>query len=136
MNTPASAPSVTAATGSDQKVGLPYMPKAISGPSVRSRNSRSATTTADTWATSSTPTAATLRSVTSKLQPESAASSPMPSANCARKSTAKYRCSQRRAPSPSTKAPKMGSATTTHLRDSRRTIPRRGNAALSGGCHA
>ena len=113
MNTAASAPSVAAATGAVQNVGLPSIENAMSGPSVRRRNSRAASATAVSCAASSTANAPTLRSVTSKLQPASTDSTPMPTASCRRTSSEMCRCNQRRAPSPSTKAPKRGSAAVT-----------------------
>src|SRR4051812_32865793 len=112
-NTAASAPSVATASGAVQKVGLPYIQNAISAPSVRLRNTRAPTATAVSCATSRTAIAATFRTLTSKLQPESTASTPIPPASCIRTSSEMWRSSQRRAPSPKTKAPKRGSAMAT-----------------------
>ena len=80
MKTAASAPSVAVATGAVQNVGLPTIQKASSGPSVRRRNSRAATPKEISCAASRTPIAPTLRTLTSKLQPASTDSSPMPTA--------------------------------------------------------
>src|SRR4051795_3314818 len=113
MNTAACGPSVAAVTGSDQNVGLPYMPYASSGPSGRARKRRAASRTDVTWASSTTPSAPTLRRLSSKLHPASTASTPMPSANWIRNSSAKWRCNQRRTPMPRMKAPKSGSVATT-----------------------
>ena len=113
MKTAAWAPSVAAASGAVQNVGLPYIQNDSSGPSVRCLNTRAPTATEVSCAISRTAIAATLRTLTSKLQPASTDSTPMPPASCIRNSSAMWRWSQRRAPRPTTKAPKSGRAAAT-----------------------
>ena len=105
-NTAACAPSVAVAIGSDQNVGLPYMPNATSGPSGERRNSHDAVATENSWAASSTRIAPTLPPLTWKLQPDSTASTPMPPASWARTSSETCGWSRRLVPRPTRKAPK------------------------------
>ena len=121
MNTAASAPSVAVATGAVQNVGLPTVQNASSGPSVRRRNSRVATAKEVSCAVSRIAIALTLRTLTSKLQPASTDSSPMPAPSWSRKRIEMCASSQRRVPRPITNAPKSGRAAATAYFDSSRT---------------